>query len=153
VIAGIVTPLLSTPVVRTNTKWSKLLINGVPTGKLDSRAPYTPKECHTALAAHNPTYANLSITHKPSWVWSPTSYTSGDISSLSVAFKDPDGSKIKSLLVERHLYLFGNRATIKKWKHANVKPNNTHVNQPTLKAQLELPQPMGNSVIPLDSPF
>src|SRR5712671_2471670 len=105
------------------------------------------------LAAHNPTYANLSITYKPSWVCSPTSYTSGDISSLSVAFEDPDRSKIKSLLVERHLYLFGNRATIKKWKHANVKPNNTHVNQPTLKAQLELPQPTGDSVIPPDSPF
>src|SRR5712671_877626 len=43
-------PLLSTPVMRTNTKWSKLLINGVPTGKLDSRAPYTPEECHVALA-------------------------------------------------------------------------------------------------------
>ena len=34
-------PLPSTPVMRTNTKWSKLLINGVPTGKSDSRAPYT----------------------------------------------------------------------------------------------------------------
>jgi len=35
---------------------------------------------------------------------------SGAISSLSVAFEDPDGSKLKTLLAERYLYLFGNRA-------------------------------------------
>jgi len=162
-------PLLSPPIVRTNTKWSKILINGVPTGKSDSRAPHTPEECHTALAAHNPAYANLSITHKPSWVHSPTSYMSGAISSLSVAFEDPDGSKLKTLLAERYLYLFGNRATIKKWKHANVKPNKSYADQPMPKAntnyttptqsraqpeaQPEPPHPAGDSVLPLDSPF
>src|SRR5712675_183413 len=122
-------PLLSPPIVRTNTKWSKILINGVPTGKSESRAPYNPEECHTALVAHNHAYTNLSITHKPSWVRSPSSYTPGAISSLSVAFEDPDGTKLKSLLAERHLFLFGNRVTIKKWKPNYVKSDRTNTNQ------------------------
>ena len=53
---------------RANIKWSKITINGVPTGASPTRTPYTPEECHTALAAINPTYATLQITQKPSWV-------------------------------------------------------------------------------------
>ena len=65
----------------------------------------------------NPTYASLQITQKPSWVRPPSSYTHGSASSLSVASEDPDGSKVKTLLAERYLYAFGNRASIKKWKY------------------------------------
>jgi hypothetical protein len=46
---------------------------------------------------------------KPSWV-----HTSS--SSLVVAFEDPDGMRLKSLLVAWHLFAFGTRATIRKWK-------------------------------------
>jgi len=102
---------------RANTKWSKITINGVPTGASPTRTPYTPEECHAALTAINPTYASLQITQKPSWVRPPSSYTHGSASSLSVAFEDPDGSKVKTLLAERYLYAFGNRASIKKWKY------------------------------------
>jgi hypothetical protein len=102
---------------RANTKWSKISINGVPTGASPTRTPYTPEECHAALAAINPTYASLQITQKPSWVRPPSSYSHGSASSLSVAFEDPDGTKMKALLAERYLYAFGNRATVKKWKY------------------------------------
>ena len=47
----------------------------------------------------------------------PSSYKQDDVSSLSVAFEDPDSSKSKALLAERHLYIFGTRATAKKWKY------------------------------------
>ena len=99
---------------RANIKWSKITINGVPTGASPSRTPYTPEEYHAALAAINPTYATLQITQKPSWVRPPSSYPHGSASSLSVAFEDPDGSKMKALLSERYLYAFGNRASVKK---------------------------------------
>ena len=59
-----------------------------------------------------------------SWVHPPSSYKQDAVSSLSVAFEDPDGTKSKALLAERHLYLFGTRATVKKWKyHQNNKDN------------------------------
>ena len=99
-----------------NVKWSKLLINGVPTGALKNSPPFSPERCHQALAASNPSYATLNITLKPSWVCPPTSYPPGAISSLSVAFEDPDGSKLKALLAECYLYAYGNRCSVKKWK-------------------------------------
>ena len=83
---------LPPPQPRPNTKWSKILINSVPTGTTNDRSPLSPDECHLALAASNPSYASLSIMQKPSWVCPPTSYKSGSISSLSVAFEDLDGS-------------------------------------------------------------
>ena len=100
---------------------TKLLVNGVPMGALKSRAPFSPDACHNALAANNPSYASLSITQKPSWVQPPSSYSPGSVSSLTLAFEDPDGSKLKTLLAERYLYFYGNRASVKKWKQ---RPNN-----------------------------
>ena len=93
-------------------KWSKVLINGVPTGVTGDRGAKTPDECHAALALENPTYASLQITQKPSWVRPPTSYTIGSASSLVVAFEDPDGSKSEALLASRQLFLFGARAKV-----------------------------------------
>ena len=85
---------------------------------------YSPNKCHTALAAINPSYSTLTIMQKPSWVHPPSSYKQDAVSSLSVAFEDPDGTKSKALLAECHLYLFGTRATVKKWKyHQNNKDN------------------------------
>ena len=105
------------PQPRPNIKWSKITINGVPTGTSADRSPLTPDECHAVLAASNPSYASLSIMQKPSWVHPPTSYKPGSASSLSVAFEDPDGSKLKMLLAERYMYALGNRATVLKWKY------------------------------------
>jgi len=105
------------PQPRPNTKWSKITINGVPTGASNDRSPLSPDECHMALAASNPSYTSLSITQKPSWVRPPSSYKPGSISSLSLAFEDPDGSKLRVLLAECYLYALGNRASVLKWKY------------------------------------
>ena len=110
------------PQPRPNTKWSKICINGVPMGMLANGSPLPPDECHRALTASNPSYASLSIMPKPSWVHPPTSYKPGSVSSLSVAFEDPDGSKLKMLLAERYLYAFGNRASVRKWKYHQNNP-------------------------------
>ena len=108
--------------IRANVKWSKVLINGVPTGGPDSAKVYSPDTCHASLLANNPSYAALTIMQKPSWVFPPTSYKPNSISSLSVAFEDPDGSKLKTILAERYLYACGMRASVKKWKYCQ---NNT----------------------------
>ena len=113
---------------RANIKWSKITINGVPTGASPTRTPYTPEECHAALKAINPTYASLQIMQKPSWLRPPSSYSHSSASSLSVAFEDPDGAKLKALLAERYLYIFGNRATVKKWKYHLKKNKDTSNN-------------------------
>jgi hypothetical protein len=103
-----------------NVKWSKILINGIPMGVLKNRAPFSPDACHSSLAAINPSYASLTVTQKPSWVRPPSSYTPGSVSSLTLAFEDPDSSKLKALLAECYLYIYGNRASVKKWKqHQN----------------------------------
>ena len=69
-----------------------------------------------AFAAVNPSYTTLMVMRKPSWVRPPSSYNPGSVSSLVVAFEDPDGTKLKGLLAERHLYAFGNRIKAQKWK-------------------------------------
>jgi len=69
------------------------------------------------LAASNPTYTSLSIMQKPSWVHPPALYKPGSISSLSVAFEDPDSSKLKVLLAKHYLYAYGNRTLVQKWKY------------------------------------
>ena len=54
----------SPPQIRPNVRWSKLLINRVPTGKSPDHEAYTPEECHRTLLAENPSYASLSITQR-----------------------------------------------------------------------------------------
>ena len=110
------------PQPRANIKWSKILLNGIPTRVSEGRAPYTLDKCHIALAETNPSYFPLSIMQKPSWVHLPSSYPQGTISSLSVAFEDPDGTKLKALLADRYLYAFGTRITVKKWKYHQKSP-------------------------------
>jgi hypothetical protein len=112
----------SAPLTRANVKWSKILINGLPTGVSNSRAAYSPDECHTALASENPSYSPLIIAQKPSWVKPPHSFTPGSSSSLVVAFEDPDGTKARMLLGAKHLYAFGTRATLRKWKQRPTPP-------------------------------
>ena len=111
------TPL---PQPRANIKWSKILLNGVPTRASNdsgSVGPASSDLCHTILVQINPSYTSLTITQKPSWVCPPFFYSSNSVSSLFFAFEDPDGTKLKSLLAEHYLYSFGHRAQVKKWKY------------------------------------
>jgi hypothetical protein len=115
------TPLTSIP-IRANIKWSKLLINGVPTGVSEAWGAKNPDECHTALTLENPYYTSLQITQKPSWVHPPSTYTIGSASSLVMAFEDPDGSKSRALLASHQLYIFGVKAKVRRWKKVPPKP-------------------------------
>ncbi|KAI0244954.1 hypothetical protein BJV78DRAFT_1290029 [Lactifluus subvellereus] len=108
--------------IRANVKWSKILINGVPTGVTEGRGAKTPEECHAALLLENPSYTTLQVTQKPSWVCPPSTYTIGSASSLVVAFEDLDGSKSRALLTSQQLYIFGVRAKVKRWKKTPPKP-------------------------------
>ncbi|KAH9956761.1 hypothetical protein BC827DRAFT_1270680 [Russula dissimulans] len=98
------------PPIRPNMRWSKLLIHGVPTNVSKDRGPSSPKECHEALYATNPSYSSLLITYKPFWVYLPSSYKPGSVSSLVVAFEDPDRSVLRSLTQAKYLYIFGTQA-------------------------------------------
>jgi hypothetical protein len=110
---------------RPNVKWSKILINSVPVGCHETRGPYTPEECHSSLVAHNPSYASLTVTQKPSWVHPPSTFTPESTrSSLVVAFEDPDGSARRSLLSSKQLYLLGTRAKVTRWKEKPHTPSN-----------------------------
>jgi hypothetical protein len=121
------------PLIRPNVKWSKILINGIPTGVLSNRdEAYSPDECHEALVNENPSYATLLVTQKPNWVRPPASYTAGSSSSLVVAFEDPDGNKAKTMLADRHLYAFGARALVKRWKQRPPKFKNKPSHPPPI---------------------
>ncbi|KAH9016013.1 hypothetical protein EDB85DRAFT_2156269 [Lactarius pseudohatsudake] len=81
-----------------NVRWSRLLINNIPTGASSSRGAYSPAECHDTSFAKNPAYRALSLTRLPSWVKRPDSYAAGSSSSLVVCFEDPTGLALRSLL-------------------------------------------------------
>ncbi len=101
---------------RENVKWSRLLINGIPTGASSSRGPYSPLECQQALLADNPAFRTLRLTQPPSWVRAPSTYTAGSLSSLVVAFEDPSGDSLRSLLAGRTLFAFGHSGDLRRWK-------------------------------------
>jgi len=99
-----------------NVKWSCLLINGIPTGVSSSRRPYTSSECLQALVADNPAFHTLRLTQPPSWVRAPSTYTPGSLLSLVVAFKDPSGDSLQSLLARKTLFAFGHSGDLWRWK-------------------------------------
>ena len=111
-------PLVSHP----NIKWSKLLINSVPTGVTDISPAHSCEECHQALLRDNPSYRRLRVTQLPSWVKKPSDYKPHSSSSLVVSFEDPDGSTLSSLVAARHLFGFGAQLTIHKWKNPLPSP-------------------------------
>jgi len=108
--------LMTSLASRANVKWSKLLINGVPTGIDEETLAHSSAVCQHALALDNPSYGRLTITQLPSWVCSPFSYTPSSYSSLVVAFEDPNGLIASSIVATKWLYLFGMQATVKRWK-------------------------------------
>jgi hypothetical protein len=109
---------------RGNVKWSKILINSVPIGA-GKNGPYTIEECHISLLAHNPSYAALKITQKPSWIRPPSTLITGKTSSLVFAFEDPDGSVKHSLLSNKQLYILRTRAKVTRWKDSKRTPHPT----------------------------
>jgi len=125
------------PTIRPNVKWSKILLNSVPTRVSPKCNAKSPEECHIALLTENPLYAKLTVTQKPSWVRNPSTYTEGAVSSLIVAFKDLDGSLLHSLLTNKVLYIFGSCTTLRKWKQQPT----THINSPTHATSPSTPTP------------
>ncbi|KAF8261402.1 hypothetical protein EI94DRAFT_1705546 [Lactarius quietus] len=105
-------PLLS----HENVKWSCILINGIPTGVSHTCGAYSPSECHDALTADNPVYRTLRPMQPPSWVRHPSGYMPGSLSSLVVAFKDPDGSTLRALLSNKSPFAYGHMGKVKRWK-------------------------------------
>jgi len=99
-----------------NVKWSKLLINGVPTGVDENTPAHSSAECQCTLILDNPSYRHHTITQLPSWVCSPFSYLPSSYSSLVVTFEDPDRSIASGMVTAKWLYLFGMQATVKRWK-------------------------------------
>ncbi|KAI9437108.1 hypothetical protein BJY52DRAFT_1384674 [Lactarius psammicola] len=127
---------LPTPInIRPNVKWSKILINSVPTGVSGFKPAKSPDECHAALVTDNPAYAALHITQRPSWVRNPTSYADNSVSSLVVAFEDPDGSQARGLLAGKVLFIFGSCATLRKWKQRPSPPRSTQTAIPVTSPQ------------------
>ena len=112
---------------RPNVKRSKLLIHSVPVWPTLDRGPFTPKECHCSLVMHNPTYAALKITQKPSWVRQPNTLKDTNCLSLVIAFEDPSRQEKRSILSNKQLYLLGARAKVARWKEKpkpSKNPNN-----------------------------
>ncbi|KAF8265032.1 hypothetical protein EI94DRAFT_1804971 [Lactarius quietus] len=107
---------------RENVRWSRILINSIPTGASHTRTPYSPSECNDALMVDNPTYRSLRLTQLPSWVRPPANYKPNSSSSLVLAFEDPDGKMLRRLLAQRTLYAFGSVGELKRWKQ---KPRGT----------------------------
>jgi len=101
---------------RENVKWSRILINGIPTRASTSRRPYSPSECLQALLADNPAFRTLRLTQPPSWVRAPSTYSPGSVSSLVVAFEDPSGDSLRSLLGGKTLFAFGHSGELRRWK-------------------------------------
>lgn len=112
------------PTLCHNIKWSKLCLNAIPMGKTETQEAQSPNQVHHALATENPSYATLTITQKPSWVWDST-YTSGTTSFLSVSFEDPNGTSAQNLLCHCTLYAFGHVIMVKRWKQSPPKCKTT----------------------------
>ena len=102
---------------RLNVRWGKVLVNGVPTGVQDnSPAAHSPSVCLQDLLENNPSLRPLKVTQLPSWVRAPRLFQPGSSSSLVFAFEDPDGSIAPSLIATRHLFCFGARVTVRRWR-------------------------------------
>ncbi len=99
-----------------NVKWSHLLINSIPTGASSSHGPYSPSECQQALMADNPAFWTLHLMQPPSWVRAPSTYGPSSILSLVVAFEDPLGESLHSLVAGKTLFAFGHSGELRRWK-------------------------------------
>ena len=99
----------------TNLRWSKLLVNSIPTGVTGDSVAHTPAVIHDQLLKENPAYCRLWITQLPTWVQCPDLYGPGSSLSVTFTFEDLDGSLLTSLLSSHFLFLFGVQSTLRKW--------------------------------------
>ncbi|KAI9433504.1 hypothetical protein H4582DRAFT_2186424 [Lactarius indigo] len=113
------------PLLTVNSKWSKILINNVPTGVTTNSGPASPHDCHLSLLTHNPIYATLLVTQKPSWVRPPSSLTPHSHSSLVMAFEDPTGAILQQLIKNKSLHIFSTEAPVKAWQDKKRPHKNT----------------------------
>jgi len=67
------------------------------------------------LVLNNPNYALLTVRQFPNWLRNPSTFKDSQLSSISFAFEDHDGS-IARRLAGTTLTAFGNlRCTLKAW--------------------------------------
>ena len=122
---------------RPNVKWSKLLINAVPTGVTGDTPAHSREACHQALLRDNPSYRRLRVTQLPSWVHKPDGYLANSSSSLIVTFEDPDGSTLSSLLTQRYLFAFDAQLPVRKWRQPpHIKAHSEAACQKRVKKRL-----------------
>ena len=96
--------------------------------------PFTFDECHQSLIAHNPSYAALRITQKPSWVHSSTTLTADTHSSLVwhsrtwMALPIAPSSLTNSFtsLVQGPRLPVGKKWSTQPTKHKHPHPSNLH---------------------------
>ena len=121
-------PDTSSVTSRLNVHWGKVLINGVPTGiSKENPTAHSPASCLQEIIANNPSFRKLKVTQLPSWVRPPCLFQPHSMSSLVMAFEDPDGTLTPSLIRERQAFAFGAHTLLKKWKQRNPpSPINRH---------------------------
>ena len=101
--------------VTPNIRWSRMTLSHVYTGKETHSAMFGPSDIHEELTNNNPNYAALTIRQPPRWVRNPETFVDGQVSSISFAFEDPDGSVLRKLSGTT-LTAFGNlRCTLRPW--------------------------------------
>jgi hypothetical protein len=91
-------------VILRDTPWSKVTLRAVYAHDTPSSSVYSNDDLLASLMA-NPVIAKLKITQAPRWVRRPEDID-GFKSSISFAFKDPDGQLIKQIL-KTQLFMFG----------------------------------------------
>jgi hypothetical protein len=119
--ASITNDLLIIKDIIPNTRWSCMTLSHVYTSKEPNSSTYNPEDIHEELVLNNPNYALLTIRQLPAWLRNPSSFKDGQVTSVSLAFEDHDGS-ISRKLAGTTLTAFGNlRCTLKPW--VPKKPN------------------------------
>ncbi|CEL54186.1 hypothetical protein RSOLAG1IB_11584 [Rhizoctonia solani AG-1 IB] len=102
-----------------DTKWSKVIIPGVPTGILEWNDDQliTKEELMEEVRKHKTT-EKLNITQNPDWTIRPENINS-PFGSISFAFEDPDGSKLAQVLQEK-FSLFGCVLCARAWSNKPI---------------------------------
>ncbi|CEL60563.1 hypothetical protein RSOLAG1IB_09745 [Rhizoctonia solani AG-1 IB] len=102
-----------------DTKWSKVIIPGVPTGisEWNDDQLITKEELMEEVRKHKAT-EKLIITQNPDWTIRPENINS-PYGSIAFAFEDPDGSKLAQVLQEK-FSLFGCVLRARAWSNKPI---------------------------------
>ena len=105
-----------------NVKWGKV-INSVPTSVVEGHPHvHLPPTCWQVLIDNNPSLCHLKVCQLSSWVRCPSFFKPRLQSSLVLAFEDPDGMIMPSLIYAHHVYAFGAQCQVKAWKQPPFSP-------------------------------